>query len=213
MLVVGLTGGIASGKSLVSKILKSLGAYIIDADIISRELVKPGLPAYNEIVKNFGREVLLEDGTINRSLLGNIIFKVPEKRKILNSILHPRIIDEAKRQIKEIGERHPNALIVFDAALLIETGAHQFVDMVILVYVNEEDQINRLLRRDGISRKEALYRIKSQLPVKEKRKFADYIIDASGSEEDVRQQVVEIFQHLKNICKTQKRENRWSRNL
>jgi len=196
MPVVGLTGGIASGKSMVSKILRSLGAHIVDADIIARELVKPGFPAWKEIVEKFGKHILLPDGNINRSLLGQIIFQDPEKRQILNSILHPRIIEEAKRQIEELVKKHPDDLIVFDAALLIELGAHQLVDRVILVYVPVEIQIERLMKRDGLTREEALQRINAQMPGEEKRKFADYIIDASGSEEDVRRQTEKIFSEI-----------------
>ncbi len=197
MPVIGLTGGIASGKSMVSRILRSLGAHIVDADMIARELVKPGLPAWKEIVEKFGRDILLADNNINRPLLGQIIFQDPEKRKVLNDILHPRILEEAKRQIQELAKKHPRDIIVFDAALLIELGAHQLVDKVILVYIPVEKQVERLMKRDGLTREEALQRINAQMPGEEKKRFADYIIDTSGSEEDVRKQTEKIFSEIR----------------
>lgn len=194
---VGLTGGIASGKSVVAGIFKSLGAYIIDADVIARELVKPGLPAWHEIVEKFGGDILLEDGNVNRRLLGSIIFQDIVKRETLNSILHPKILEEAERQRKEIGENDPEAIIIFDVALLIETGSFNLVDAVILVYTNEELQIKRLMERNGFTREEAIARIKSQLPAEDKKRFADYMIDTSKSIEAVERQAVEIFNKLK----------------
>lgn len=196
---IGLTGGIASGKSVVAGIFKSLGAYIIDADVIARELVKPGLPAWHEIVEKFGRDILLEDGNVNRKLLGSIIFKDPVKRKALNSILHPKIFDEARQQRKEIEGRDPSAIIIFDVALLIEAGHSEVVDAVILVYSDEELQIKRLMERNGFTREEAMERIKSQLPAEEKKRYADYLIDTSKPKEDIERKTVEIFNKLKSI--------------
>lgn len=199
MLLVGLTGGIASGKSAVSGILKSLGAYIIDADLIARELVKPGLPAWNEIVERFGRKILLEDGSINRRLLGSIIFKDPVKRERLNSILHPKIFEEAERRRRDIEKEDPDAIVIFDVALLIETEAYEFVDAVILVYTSEDQQIKRLMERDGLTRGGAYERIRAQMPAEDKKKYADYIIDTSKSPEDVKRQTMEIFKKLKAL--------------
>jgi len=198
MLFVGLTGGIASGKSVVSGILKSLGVYIIDADLIARDLVRPGLPAWQEIVEKFGREILLEDGNIDRKLLGRMIFKDQEKRKLLNSILHPRIFEEAERQKREIEGRDPDAIVVFDVALLIETGAYKHVDAVILVYADKELQIKRLMERDGYTETEALERIEAQMSGEEKKRYADYVIDTSKPYEDVKKEVVEIVKELRS---------------
>ncbi|MDD5434635.1 MAG: dephospho-CoA kinase [Nitrospira sp.] len=194
---IGLTGGIASGKSVVAGILKSLGAYIIDADVIARGLVKQGLPAWQEIVEVFGKEILSGDGNINRTQLGSIVFKDPAKRETLNSILHPKILEEAARRKKEIEENDPEAIIIFDVALLIETGSLNLVDAVILVYTDEELQIKRLMERNGFTREEALARINAQLPVEDKKRFADYMIDTSKPIEVVEQQAVEIFKKLK----------------
>ena len=205
MLLVGLTGGIASGKSLVSGIFKSLGAHIIDADIIAHELIKPGLPAWDEIVKRFGRGILLEDGNINRPLLGSIIFNDTAKREILNSILHPRIFKEVDWLRNEIEKTSPDAILIFDAALLIETRAYELVDVVILVYANEDQQIKRLMERDGLAKGEALERIKVQMNTEEKKRYADYIIDTSKTQEDVKRQAMDIFEELKALSRKDKK--------
>lgn len=206
MLFVGLTGGIASGKSMVSGILKSLGAYIIDADVIARELVKPGMPAWNDVVERLGRGILLENGSIDRKLLGGIVFRDPSKREILNSILHPRIFEEAMRQREEIEKADPEAVIVFDAALLIEAKAHKLVDVVILVYADEDLQIKRLMERDGLTREEALERIRAQMPAERKKRYARYIIDTAKAPEEVKTQTVDIFKELKALSSKRKRQ-------
>jgi dephospho-CoA kinase len=199
MLLVGLTGGIASGKSLVSGMFRELGAYVLDADEIARDLVKPTLPALDRIVQEFGREVLLPDGTLNRRLMAEVIFKDPGKREILNAILHPRVFEEEERRRKEIARSDPRAVIIFDAALLIETGAHDLMDRVILIYVNEKTQIARLMERDQLTRAEALQRIGAQMPMKEKRKYADYVLDTSRSFQDVERQAARIFKDLRCV--------------
>jgi len=200
MVFAGLTGGIATGKSVVSGIFQSLGAFIIDADVIAREIVRPGLPAWKAIAKAFGSEVLLQDGNINRSKLGSIVFQDFSKRSILNSIMHPGILKEAARLRKKIGEEHPFAVVIFDAALLIESGAYEMVDLVILVYVNEELQINRLMNRDGLTRDAAIERINAQMPVAEKKRYADYIIDTTSSQKnDIERQVRYVFEILKTV--------------
>ncbi len=205
MLLVGLTGGIASGKSAVSKIFKSLGAYVIDADVIAHDLIKPGLPAWSEIVERFERKILSGDGSINRKLLGGIIFKDPAKREVLNSILHPKIFEEAERQRKEIEKEDPDAIILFDVALLVETRAYERVDVVILVYAGEELQIRRIMERDGLTRADAIERISAQMPSEEKIRYADYIIDTSGLQEEVEGQTMEIFKKLKDLNRKKKK--------
>ncbi len=204
MVFAGLTGGIATGKSLVSAMFRALGSVIIDADVIAREIVKPGLPAWKEIIEIFGREILLPDGSINRSMLGSIIFQDVSKRTILNSIMHPRILEEASKLERKIGEDQPHAVVIFDAALLIEAGAYEMVDIVVLVCVNEELQISRLMNRDNFSREEAQERINAQMPVVEKKKYADYIIDTSISQEDVEKQVRYVFEMLKALSVKEK---------
>jgi dephospho-CoA kinase len=197
--VVGLTGGIASGKSTVSHIFRSLGAQVIDADILAREVVEPGKPAWQDIVNAFGRDILLPDGSIDRKKLGAIVFQNPTKREVLNQIVHPRVFEEEKRLYQELRRQYPEALIIVDAALLIESGSYQRFHKLIVVYVDEQTQLRRLMLRDGISAEEAWARIRSQMPLSEKVKYADYIIDNRGSLEETRRQVEEVYKKLMDL--------------
>lgn len=191
MPVIGLTGSIASGKSLVSGFLKEMGIRVIDADLIAREIVKPGLPAWEKIRQYFGEEVLNPDLSINRKLLAQKVFGDKEKISKLNDITHPVIIKKINDEIncfRENSDLNPEILVV-DVALLIETGCYKMVDQVWLVYIPRELQIQRLTKRDGITRAEAVKRIESQMPGEEKKKYADVIIDNSGSMEDTKEKV------------------------
>ena len=201
MILVGLTGGIASGKSLVSKLLKELGAYIIDADEIAREVIQPGEPAYQEILPQFGDEILNEDGTIDRSKLGRLVFSDPVKRTLLEGIVHPRVfaIEEARR--RQIAQQDPEAVIIFDAPLLIETRAYELMDKVIVVYANPRTQLKRLMERDHLEYDEAKRRIAAQLPIADKRQHADYIINSANPPQEVAKQTEEIYQELKALAK------------
>lgn len=176
MRVIGLTGGIASGKSTVASILAEFGATIIDADKVAREVVKPGEPAWHDIRKTFGDDILLANGNLDRKLLGEIIFNDPAKRQILNSIMHPRIIEECLKIIEHFKEAGMQ-IVILEAPLLIETGMDTMVDEVWLVVVDVETQISRLIKRDGLTRGQALKRIKSQMPLEQKILKADKIID------------------------------------
>lgn len=180
MKIIGLTGGIASGKSTVSNYLASKGIKIIDADKISRSIYDIGSKAYVSVVKEFGVEILNDDKTINRRKLGNIVFADKERLNILNKITHPIIFDEIKRQIMELTIQG-SSICVLDAALLIESGWYKVTDLKWLVYVNRETQIKRLIERDKISKEEAINRIKAQMPFEEKVKYADFIIDNNSS--------------------------------
>lgn len=202
MLLIGLTGGIATGKSLVSGILKGLGAYIIDADKIAREVVEPYKPAWHEIIAFFGRDILNEDETINRKKLGEIVFNAPDKKKKLEEIVHPRVIDEENKMIKDYRRSNPQGIVVIDAALLIEGGGHKRVDRLIVVYADRETQIKRLMERDGLSRENVEKRINSQMPLDEKVKMADFVIDNNKSMRDTRNQVRDLFDRLKVILNT-----------
>ena len=148
MLIVGLTGGVASGKSLVSQVWKEEGAYLIDADRIARELVQPRAPAWKALVKAFGKEILQEDGSIHRKKLATRVFSNPVERDLLDRILHPRIKREIDRRIKGIGQKGPKAIVVIDAALLVETGYYREVDKVVVVTSTTKQQIERLRRRE-----------------------------------------------------------------
>ena len=197
MQVIGLTGGIATGKSTVCAILENAGAVIIDADRIARNLVKKNLPAYRQIVDTFGKSILLPGGEINRTALGDLIFNDPRKKQLLNKILHPQVGKETDRQLKRIEKNNPHALVILDIPLLLESGLHKNLSEVIVVYTPEHIQINRLMQRDHISQENALARIRSQMPIEEKKKLATIVIDNSGMLEDTRKQTLEIFQRLK----------------
>lgn len=199
MLVAGLTGGTASGKSAVAKILSECGAEIIDADTVCRRLVEPGKPAWREIVSVFGKNVLESGGSIDRKKLGGIIFHDPEKREALNSILHPKVIDEEWRIIARMEQDKPEALVIVNAALLIESGNYRDVDTVIMVVAEEETMIRRMVNRDGLSREEALMRLKAQMPTKEKIKFADHIVRNDGTPDELRAKVLDLYMVLKEI--------------
>jgi dephospho-CoA kinase len=198
MLVVGLTGGMCCGKSTVSSMFAELGCCIIDADLISRKLVEPEQLAWKRIVKSFGPDVLSKDKTLNRKKLGAIIFRDAQKRKILNSILHPLIIKEEERQVKE-AEKTMNKIVIVSAALMIEAGAHKRFKKIIVVYCSKETQILRIMKRERVTRKEALQRIAAQLSTAEKKTYADYLINTSGPFSQTRKQVVVIYEKLKRL--------------
>ena len=202
MLVIGLTGGIASGKDTVAGILRELGARVIDADVISRELVEPGKPAWHAIVGAFGRDILDEKEEIDRRKLADIVFRDSEKRALLNAIMHPKVIEEEWRRIGRIEWDEPDALVVVNAALLIETGNYRDVDVVVVVAAEEEKMIRRMMERDGLTREEAVLRLKAQLPIGEKVKFADYVIDNNGSLEELREKVIKLYEKLRKIEKS-----------
>jgi dephospho-CoA kinase len=199
MLIVGLTGGVASGKTAVSRVLREEGAYIIDADQIARELVQPHKPAWNELVRAFGKEILQEDGSIHRRKLADRVFTDPEQRKVLNQILHPRIKEEMDRRTKEIGQRDPEAIVVIDAPLLVELGVYRQVDQLIVVTSTQMQQMERLKERDGRSPEEALRLFSSQMPVEEKVKLADFVIRNEGSLEETKKRAKEVFKELKKV--------------
>ncbi len=198
MLVVGLTGGIATGKSTVSLILENAGAVIIDADRIARKVVKKGRPAYRAIVENFGRAVLLPDGEIDRSVLGDIIFNDPRKKHLLNRIVHPHVRKEQNRQLKHLKKTSSKTIVILDIPLLIESQIYPDLSEVIVVYAPEHIQIARLMHRDGISEADALARVRSQMPIEEKKDKATIVIDNSGTRENTRKQTLKIFQRLKD---------------
>ena len=201
MIIVGLTGGIATGKSLVSGYLKELGAYIIDWDVIARAIEEPGLPTWQDIVNYFGKEILQKDGKLDRSKLGQIVFNDEAKRLKLNSFTHPRVIDEAKKQEKAIVEADPKAVVVHDVPLLFEVGIDKMVDKTVVVYITEENQVKRLMARDGISEEDAKSRIRSQMPLAEKLKRADFVIDDNGSIEQTKKQVQKLYNKLVSLAR------------
>ncbi len=206
MLIVGLTGGVASGKTVVSQVLKEEGVYIIDADQIAKELVQPHKPAWNELIRAFGKEILQEDGSIHRKKLADKVFANPKQRKILNQILHPRIKEEMDRRTKEIGQKDPRAIVVMDAPLLVELGEHHEMNKLIVVTTTQTQQIERLKDRDGTNPEEALRILSSQMPVEEKAKLADFVIRNEGSLEETRKRAREVLKELRKVV-LQKNKN------
>jgi dephospho-CoA kinase len=197
MLIVGLTGGVASGKSVVSQVWKEEGAYLIDADRIARELVQPRAPAWKALVKAFGKEILQEDGSIHRKKLATRVFSNPVEKDLLNRILHPRIKREINRRIKGIGQKGPKAIVVIDAALLVETGYYRDVDKVVVVTSTKKQQIERLRRRDQMDQEMARGIIDSQISGEERIKVADIIIRNKGSRMQTERKAREVFEELK----------------
>ncbi|MEW5785017.1 MAG: dephospho-CoA kinase [Bacillota bacterium] len=189
MIIIGLTGGIASGKSTVALMLQSKGALILDADQIARETVLPGREAWREIVDWLGDRILLEDGSLDRAALGRLIFNDAARRQKLNAIVHPRVGEEMLARTAAIRRTSPHAVLVQDIPLLIEAGLEKTVDLVLLVYVNPFIQLERLQQRDNLSREEALSRIHAQMPLEQKKQYAHFIIDNSGTTRDTGNQV------------------------
>ena len=196
MLNVGLTGGIASGKSTVAKMFEDKGAYLIDFDALAHFAEEPDQPAWKAIVEFFGTDILNEDGTINRAKLGQIVFADQEKLFRLNSIVHPAVFDLWRRRIEDIREMNPRAIVVSDVPLLIEVSMQHLFDVVILVYVSPEDQIRRLQERNEYSRKEAESRLDTQMPIDEKIPHADFVIDNKGPLETTRSVVNAVWEEL-----------------
>ena len=197
MIIAGLTGGIATGKSTVSLILKEAGATIIDADKIARDAVKNGLPAWHEIVKHFGRKVLQPDGEINRNYLGDIIFNDPHQKQKLNSIVHPHVFKETANQLRQIEKKTPDAVVILDVPLLIESEMDKSVSEIIVVYAPEHVQLKRLMERDNISRSDAISRIRSQMSVEKKKSLADIVIDNSGTIRETKKRTLEVYGYLR----------------
>ncbi|MDD4362832.1 MAG: dephospho-CoA kinase [Atribacterota bacterium] len=197
VLVVGLTGGIVTGKSTVAKIFQQLGAIIIDADLIARQMVLPGRKSWKMIIKNFGKEILNENNEIDRKKMADIVFSDNRKLKLLNSITHPEIINNIKKKIKEIKNNSENERIcIIDIPLLFETKTDNIMDKIIVVYLDREQQLTRLKTRNGLNNDEAIKRIESQMPMQDKIKLADYVIDNSKSIENTKEQVIKLWKEL-----------------
>ncbi|MEE4114107.1 MAG: dephospho-CoA kinase [Desulfobacteraceae bacterium] len=202
MIIVGLTGGIASGKSTISRFFSDAGAQVVDADRIAREVVKPGTPGYDAIVAFFGRTILLPDGTIDRKRLGEIIFNDPDKKARLDAIVHPLVFARSAEMIAHIAAETPDAVVIMDVPLLMEADMGRDLEEVIVVYAPETTQLERLINRDGIDEQAAMARIQSQMPIEEKRKRATLVIDNSGTVSDSRRQALAVFNRLKQRSKT-----------
>jgi dephospho-CoA kinase len=199
MLRVGLTGGLASGKSFVGEQLASLGCLLIRADEIGRQVQQPGAEAYQGIVGEFGAGILNADGAIDRRRLAAEVFANPARLAKLNALVHPAVRARIDQLIADFAARDPHGVAVVEAAILVETGAFRLYDRLIVVIANQEQQIERAMARDCISRQEALERMSRQLPLDEKLKYADYTIDATGSKEHTIEQTRSVYESLRSL--------------
>jgi dephospho-CoA kinase len=198
MLKVGLTGGLASGKSFVGNALADLGCHLIEADRLGHDVILPGGEAYDDVVREFGAGILDPDGTINRKRLAAEVFGKPDRLAILNRIVHPPVFRREQALMDEYERVDPRGITVVEAAILIESGSYKRFDRLILVVCDEALQLSRAAER-GAERAEALARIQRQMPATEKKKFADYVIDTSGSKEETLRQTRVVYDSLRRI--------------
>lgn len=197
MLKAGLTGSIAVGKSFACEVFRQMGCYVLDADQTAREVVEPGTAGLRQIVSEFGPRVLAVDGRLDRGKLGAIVFADEAKRKLLNSIVHPLVIEAQDEWLRDCDKADPNGIAIIDAALMIESGGYKRFDKLIVVWCSPAIQLKRLMLRDGLTEAEAEKRIAAQMPQEEKKRFADYLIDSSGGFDDVKPQVAGILGKLR----------------
>jgi dephospho-CoA kinase len=202
MLHVGLTGSIGVGKSFVAGVLAALGCHVLDADDTARDAVAPGSAGLAALVVAFGKEILREDGTLDRQGLGALVFSDGEKRKLLNSLLHPEIIALQDEQLSKWEREDPRGIAVVDAALMIESGGYNRFDKLIVVHCLPEVQLARVMVRNSLSREEAQKRIDSQMSQEEKKRFADFLIDSSGGFEATRRHTEEVYAALRAFNET-----------
>lgn len=199
MLRVGLTGGLASGKSFVGHALADLGCHWIEADELGHQVLLPGGEAYDPVVDEFGEEILDQDRFIDRRKLSALVWDKPERLARLNSLVHPPVIARQQRAIAEIVNNHPDAIIVVEAAILVETGSYKRFDRLILVVCAVEQQMERALKRGTYTKEEVMARLDRQLPLEEKLRVADYVIDTSGTKERTLEQVKAVYNSLRSL--------------
>ena len=203
MLRVGLTGGLASGKSLVGRALSDLGCFLIQADLLGRQVLEQGGETYDAVIAAFGKEILDPDGKINRRRLAAIVFSDHEDAQQqlakLNALVHPPVKLRERDLADEYAREHPDGIVVTEAAILVETGSYRDYDRLIVAVCRPEQQIERSMERDGVSREEVLNRLSRQMPLEEKVKHADFIIDTSGSKDNTLQQVRTVYEALRKL--------------
>jgi len=201
MRIIGLTGGIGSGKSSVAAMFKDEGAYVIDFDYLARVVVEPDTPAWRDIVDYFGQEILFPDRTLNRSKLAEIVFSDALSRKALEGFTHPRIFEKRDILLKDIKAKDSQAIVIVDVPLLFELSLNKNFDTIILVYVSRDIQIERTIKRDDILKEEVEKRLKAQINIEKKKLLSDYIINNEGSLKNTRDQVRKVNHELKKLIK------------
>jgi dephospho-CoA kinase len=202
MLKVGLTGSIAVGKSFVVDVFRELGCHVLDADIVAREVVELGTIGLAEIAKHFGEGILLPDGRLDRKKLAQMVFVDEHKRQLLNSIVHPLVIDKQNDWLLDRERIDPDGIAVVDAALMIESGAYLRFDKLVVVWCRAEIQLERLMLRDDLTKEEAARRIAAQMSQEDKKSYADFLIDTSDGFDDTRRQTAEIYRRLRVFTET-----------
>ena len=200
MILVGLTGGVATGKTTVAKMFKQCGAAVIDADQLAHDAVRPGKPAWRQIVKVFGKAVLNPDRTLNRRELGARVFENRVKLRQLERIIHPRVAREQQRLVRLIAKRTPHTVVIYEVPLLFEAAVHKRVDTTIVVTADRDTQIARLKKRNGFSRAEAIRRIRSQMPLAKKIQRADHVLNGTFPHPTLRKQVGQLFKNLRLLA-------------
>ena len=199
MLRVGLTGGLASGKSFVGRSLADLGCFLIQADELGHQVIEPGGEAYDAVLALFGREILNHDARIDRRRLAAVVFADPEKLAQLNALVHPPVKARERALAAGFAREHPDGIAVTEAAILVETGSYKDYDRLIVAVCRPEQQVERAMERDGASREEVLDRLRRQMALEDKVKYADFVIDTSGSKENTRQQVRTVYAALRRL--------------
>ena len=199
MLRVGLTGGLASGKSFVGHALADLGCHLIEADELGHQVLLPGAEAYDAVVAEFGREILDADGFIDRDKLGKLVFNQPDRLNKLSSLVHPPVVARQAKMVAEIERTDPNGIVVVAAAILVETGGYKRYERLIVVSCTLEQQIERAMKRSSLTREEVLARLSRQLPLEEKVRVADYVIDTSDTKERTLEQVRAVYCSLRSL--------------
>jgi dephospho-CoA kinase len=199
MLRVGLTGGLACGKSFVGEILQGYGCLLIQADELGHAVLEPGGEAYGHVVREFGREILDDAGRIDRRALGAQVFAAPGRLATLNRLVHPAVFRREDQLMAEFAVREPEGIAVVEAAIMIEAGSYRRYHRIVLVTCREEQQVERALRREGASEADVRARLSRQMPIEEKRKFADFVIDASGEKDDTERQTRTVYEKLRRI--------------
>jgi dephospho-CoA kinase len=199
MLKVGLTGSIAVGKSYMLSVLAELGCVTFDADKVAHSVMEPGCAAYQDIVREFGNAVLADDEHVDRAKLGAIVFANRERRKRLNEIVHPRVIEEQNRLLQEAEAKDPDGIAIIDAALMIESGGYRRFDKLIVAYCDRETQIERLMKRNQITREDAERRLAAQMTSEEKLGYADYRVNTAGTFEETRLRVIQVYNELLDL--------------
>ena len=199
MLTVGLTGGLASGKTFVGHAFADLGCHLIEADELGHRVLLPGGEAYAVVVQEFGDEILDREGLIDRTRLSGLVWNAPERLQKLSSLVHPPVIAREERMIAEIAKTDPKAIVLVAAAILVETGRYKRFDRLIVVVCNLDQQIERAVQRGPYSREQVLARLSRQLPLEEKLRVADYVVDTSGTKENTLEQVRAVYGSLRSL--------------